>query len=61
MLRGVLWIGIDGATSLVTLLTAKMNIILFLYGKPFRYRSAAIRDSWVEDLEYALAVLSVHP
>lgn len=43
-LRGALWIGTAGAATLVTLLTAGRQIILFLYGNPFRYRSAAIRD-----------------
>ena len=46
-LYGALWIGIPGASVLVTVLTSGKQIILFLYGKPFRYRSAAIRDvSW---------------
>ena len=42
-LNGALWIGIVGAATLVTLLSAGKQIILFLYGKPFRYRSAASR------------------
>ena len=44
MLRGALWIGQQGAAALVTVLSAGQQTILELYGKPFRYRSAAIRD-----------------
>lgn len=43
-LRGTLWIGITGAATLVTLLASEKQIILFLYEKPFRYRSAATKD-----------------
>ena len=43
-LQGTVWIGMAGATNLVTMLAAEQQIILFLYGKPFRYRTAAIRD-----------------
>jgi len=47
MLRGALWISFSGAAALVNVLTAGQPTILDLYGKPFRYRSAAIRDvSW---------------
>jgi hypothetical protein len=44
ILRGALWIGPSGAAALANVLTARQETILELYGKPFRYRSAAIRD-----------------
>lgn len=44
LLRGALWISLSGAAALVNLLTAGHQTILELYGKPFRYRSANIRD-----------------
>lgn len=44
ILQGALWISEAGAAALVTVLTAGQQIIIDLYGKPFRYRSAAIRD-----------------
>jgi hypothetical protein len=47
LLRGALWISLAGSAALVNVLTAGQQTILELYGKPFRYRSAAIRDvSW---------------
>lgn len=38
MLSGALWIGLQGATALVNVLTAGQQTVLELYGKPFRYR-----------------------
>ena len=43
-LRGTLWISLQGAAALINILTAGQQTILQLYGKPFRYRSATIRD-----------------
>jgi hypothetical protein len=44
ILRGALWISMQGAAALINILTAGQQAILQLYGKPFRYRSATIRD-----------------
>jgi len=44
ILRGALWISLSGAAALANVLAAGQQTILELYGKPLRYRSAAIRD-----------------
>lgn len=44
MLGGALWISLQGASALVNVLTAGQQTVFELYGKPFRYRKAAMRD-----------------